>query len=334
MRSTLYITKPGAFVHRTGARLRVMRGSTLIQELRIEDLERVVILSGSAGLTASAATALMEAGVETAFVSSTGGFRGWLSPAAGRGVLLRLSQYRFHHHATARLGFARAVVARKIANGMALLRRFARNHTEFSPNAELARMERAEQSARAAASVESLLGHEGDAAAAYFQAFGRMLRNGFLFTVRSRRPPADPANALLSFGYTLLTTEATVAVAGAGLEPALGMLHTPEDGRPSLALDLTEEFRQPMVDRLVLALINNRVISTADFDHPGADGVRMNTEARRRFLQAYEDRMNEPFVQRLGTPPTTLRTELRDQARRMARAIAEQTDYHPFSFRG
>ena len=259
--TVLYVTQPGAFVHQTHGRLRVMQGKTLLQEVRLCDLERVVVLGGTAGLTSQAAAGLMECGIETAFLSSTGRFRGWLSPAKGRGVTLRLAQFAAFSDPARRLALAQAIVAQKIKNGDALLARFARNHAAFDPAPQRARMARALHSALQAQTVDALLGHEGDAAAAYFAAFGQMLGNGFAFQTRSRRPPRDAANAVLSLAYTLLSAEATNAVAGAGLDPALGMLHAPDDGRPSLGLDLTEEFRQPVADRVALSLANNRVLS-------------------------------------------------------------------------
>jgi len=333
--TVLYVTKPGACVHQTHGRLRVTLGKVLLQEVRLCDLERVVILGGTAGLTSQAAAGLMECGIETAFLSSTGRFRGWLSPAQGRGVSLRLAQFAAFSDPARRLALAQAVVVQKIKNGDALVARFARNHAEFEPAKERARMARALGAAGAARDVDALLGHEGDAAAAYFAAFGRMLGNGFAFSTRSRRPPRDAANALLSLAYTLLSSEATSAVAGAGLDPALGMLHAPDDGRPSLGLDLTEEFRQPVADRVVLHLANNRVLSPGtDFVNGGTGtGFRLSDDARRRFFLAYEARMTEPFLPRAGGPPICLRDCVRTQAHALARALKGGGTYQPFALR-
>lgn len=337
MGTVLYVTRPGAFVHQTHGRLRVTQGRELLQEVRLCDLERVVVLGGTAGLTSQASACLMEAGIETAFLSSTGRFRGWLAPARGKGATLRLAQLAACADPAKRLIVARAVVARKIRNGDALLARFARNHAAFDPSPERARMARALAASAQAADVAVLLGHEGEAAAAYFAAFGRMLGGGFAFRVRSRRPPRDAANALLSFGYTLLSSEATHAVAGAGLDPALGCLHTPDDGRPSLALDLTEEFRQPAVDRLILHLANNRILSpSSDFQDVGPkDGFRLRDDARRRFLLAYEARMTEPFRLKPAAAHTCLRDCLRAQGHALARAFTDPASaYQPFALRG
>lgn len=333
-KSVLYVTEPGLMVHCTGKRVLVKRGKTVVCEARLEEIERVVLCSGGCGVTSPAAIVLMDAGIEVSLFASSGGFRGYLSPAMGKSVNLRLAQYLTFTDPARRLDIARAMVAQKIANGDRLLARFARNHSAFDPSAMQRRMAAARRSAESAASLESLLGYEGTAAAAYFAAFGQMLRGEFAFTVRSRRPPRDPANALLSLAYTLLTAEATHAIAGAGLDPALGMLHTPEDGRPSLGLDLTEEFRAAVGDRLVLHLVNNRVVSAgADFEDAANGGTLLTPTARKRFYAAYEQRMTEPFQN--GSEPTrNLRECLRHQARLLAHCFRTGEAYAPFVFRG
>lgn len=335
MSTVLYVTQPGAFLHKTHGRLRVTAGKELLCDVRVEEVERVVLISGTVGLSGGAAACLLAAGIETAFLGTDGTFQGWLSPARGRGISLRLAQFAAYSHPGRRLALAQTIVMQKIRNADALLARFARNHPDFVAPEERARMANAIEAAQHASDVESLLGHEGIAAAAYFQAFGRMLRREFTFTVRSRRPPRDAANALLSFGYTLLTSEATGAIAGAGLDPALGMLHAPDDGRPSLGLDLTEEFRQASVDRLVLHLANNRVLSpTDDFEALGEENpFRLKPEARGKFLLAYEERMTEPFRRSENEPSTCLRTCIREQANRLAHAIRDGKAYRPFSLR-
>ncbi len=330
--SVLYVTVPGACVHQNHGRLKVTKGSEVLQEARLLDLERVVILGGSAGVTSTAATALMEAGIETAFLSSTGKFRGFLAPARGRGAALRLAQFAAYSDSTRRLALARKFVVRKLKNGDTLLGRYARNHPEFDPTRERDRLFAAGYAAEHAESIERLMGFEGEAAAAYFSAFGRMLGGGFRFSERSRRPPRDPANALLSFGYTLLTSEATSAVAGAGLDPSIGFLHALDDGRPSLALDLIEPFRSAVVDRLVLSVANRKVLSPlTDFTTDENLGPRLSDAARRKFLLAYEERMTEPFQPNKSSRETCLRERLRQEAMNLSRALKENKIFRPFS---
>lgn len=331
-RSVLYVTTPGACVHQEHGRLCVTKGKEVLQEARLLDVERVVVLGGTAGVTSTAATALMESGIECAFLSSTGKFRGFLTPAKSRGAALRLAQYGAYQNPARRLELAQKLVVRKIKNSDVVLSRYVRNHPQMVFTREQDRLFAAQYAASTATSIPSLMGFEGEAAAAYFAAFGQMLGGGFNFTERSRRPPRDPANALLSFGYTLLTSEATSAVVGAGLDPAIGMLHELDDGRPSLALDLIEPFRSAVVDRLVLHLANNRMLSPLeDFTSDTTQGPRLTDPARRRFLLAYEERMTEPFRTTKTGNPLCLRERLRQEAHSLAVALRDNTDFRPFS---
>jgi CRISP-associated protein Cas1 len=331
-KSVLYITTPGALAHQNHGRLRITKGKELLQEVRLCDIERVVIIGGTAGLTSTAATALMESGIECAFLSSNGIFRGFLAPAKGRGASLRLAQFTVYNTPERRLEIARKIVARKIKNSDIMIARYARNHPEFDAQKEQDRLFSAQYATTHATSVESLMGFEGEAAAAYFSVFGRMLGGGFRFSERSRRPPRDPANALLSFGYTLLTSEATNAVAGAGLDPAIGMLHSMTEGRPSLALDLMEPFRTAVVDRLILNIANNRLLSPLDdFTSDIDNGPRLSDPARRKFLLAYEERMTEPFTKGRLEKSTSLRECLRQEAHSLARAFRDDTSFRPFA---
>lgn len=148
-----------------------------------------------------------------------------------------------------------------------------------------------------------------------------MVRAEFAFTTRSRRPPRDPVNALLSFGYALLCTELTGVVAAQGLDPHVGVLHDLDYGRPSLALDIEEEFRQPIVDRLVLSVINRGILKPEDFDDRGEGGVFMQEDARFRFLECYHRAMETEFTAKVSDKKTTFQELLREQASRMRKAI-------------
>ncbi len=331
-KSVLYVTIPGACVHQEHGRLRVTKGKELLQEARLFDIERVVIVGGTAGVTSTAATALMEAGIECAFLSSMGKFRGLLSPVRNRGAGVRLAQLAAHTDPARRLELAQTLVVRKVKNSSTLLSRFTRNHPELPFKREQDRLFAAQHAASNAPSVESLMGFEGEAAAAYFSAFGQMLSGGFRFTERTRRPPRDPANSLLSFGYTLLTSETTGAVVGAGLDPAIGMLHSLEDDRPSLALDLMEPFRSAVVDRLVLHIANNRMLSPLeDFTQDADNGPRLTDAARRKFLRAYEERMTETFHPHKSGKETSLRERLRREALNFAAALRDNKPFRPFA---
>ena len=180
--------------------------------------------------------------------------------------------------------------------------------------------------------MDSLLGLEGAAARAYFRGFAPLLRSDgagtFDFEQRNRRPPRDPVNAMLSFGYAVLTKDVTIAAAGVGLDPLLGFYHQPHFGRPSLALDLMEEFRPLVVDSVVLSLVNTKTLTQNDFFvHP--TGCSLGEQGRRAFLLAYERRMDQLITHPLFGYPVSYRRVLEIQARLLTRYLLGEIDTYP-----
>jgi CRISPR-associated protein Cas1 len=227
------------------------------------------------------------------------------------------------------LAFTRTLVEAKIANSRRLLQRLAANRQLPAP-AAVARLEPCRRLALEATSVESCRGYEGTSAGTYFEALAAFFPASAPFERRSRRPPHNPANALLSFGYSLLTHECTTALHAAGLDPALGFLHEPERGRPSLALDLIEPFRAPVADGLALDLLNHGTLRAKDHFEPKEGGIYLNHEGRRRYYTAYERRMDRPFTSDLTGERTTLRDEIRRQIHSLKRALRHEGDFSPF----
>lgn len=185
-------------------------------------------------------------------------------------------------------------------------------------------------------SVKSLLGVEGQGTAVYFSVFRYLIRvEGWTFEKRTRRPPRDPVNALLSFGYTLLTHQVESAVRAVRLDPYLGFLHQVAYNRPSLALDLVEPFRPIVVDSLVLRCLNNRIILPGHFryDPEGPYPVLLNEEGRERFIRAFEGRMNLSFRHPVTGERTTYRRAFEVEARLLARSVQAGTRFQPFKAR-
>jgi CRISPR-associated protein Cas1 len=262
-------------------------------------------------------------------------YGGWLA-AVTSGVLehnapLRVEQYRVADDPQRSLPIARAIVAGKLQNQRTLLRR---NHRDCPPDVlrELARLAKA---ARRAADSDRLFGIEGLGARVYFAQFGGMLKDpmGFDMAGRERRPPPDPVNAVLSFLYSLLLKDSVRALLAVGLDPFRGVYHRMRPGRPSLALDLMEEFRPIVADSVALWLVNNRVLSPDDFVRRGpACGLKEG--ARRRVIEAYEGRMDTLVQHPLFGYQVSYRRVVEVQARLLARAIAgEISGYRPFTTR-
>jgi len=306
---TLYVTTPGAHIRRRGAALRVEppRASRARdgaaepacppREFELHRLE-LVALVGRAHLTTEALHACLEGGVGVAYFSRGGRFRARLVPEAPRAGDLRTRQYAAIVDPSARLGRARGLIAAKAENALAVLRAYRSNAVENPAlSAAIARLRLGVKEIESSPSLEALLGWEGTLARIYFQALATLFRGPISLPGRRRRPPPDPANALLSFGYVLLGDRLAGRLEARGLDPGLGFFHEPRPGRPSLALDLLEEFRHPVVDRCVARLCNLRILRPehfeADPERPG--GVRLTREGLGRFFEEWEAALSRPL---------------------------------------
>ncbi|WP_083821508.1 type I-C CRISPR-associated endonuclease Cas1c [Legionella drancourtii] len=272
-----------------------------------------------------------ERGIGLSFYSVYGKF---LARVIGRetgNVLLRRIQYRYADEQEKSISIARVMIGAKIANSRSVLLREIRNHGENILLHQAAeKLSNSLRRLQLAFSVEQLIGIEGEAAAIYFGVFSMLLRNtGFEFVSRVRRPSTDPVNALLSFVYSLLTQECMSALSGVGLDPYVGFIHKDRPGRASLALDLLEEFRAAWADRFVLTLINRKQIQLRDFVTESSGVVRLNDEARKLLLAAYQERKQieiiHPYLQEqipLGLLPHC-------QSLLLARHLRGDTKFYP-----
>lgn len=296
--NALYITRSPAYLHKEGDTIRVdCEGSNVLQlpALGLSDihcLSRVMVSPQLMGFCA-------EQGIGLAFYTEHGRYLASVHGPRTGNVLLRRAQHRLADAEP--IGIARNIVAAKLVNTVTILRRHVRNHGEESVVTEAAdHIRRLLQNVRHTERLDRLRGLEGEAAARYFGVFDRLIRpavrEGFPFGGRSRRPPRDAVNAMLSFVYSLLSQELSSALHGVGLDPYIGFLHVDRPGRRSLALDLLEEFRAWWADRLVLNLINRQQIAPADFETEASGAVRLKTDARKRLLTAYQERKRETLM--------------------------------------
>ncbi|MEV0966614.1 CRISPR-associated endonuclease Cas1 [Streptomyces sp. NPDC049910] len=322
LESTLYVTEPGAVLRTKGQRLRVTHRTTQLLSAPYNRV-RQIVCTAPVTFTSPFLRRALEHGIDLVLTEEDGAYLGRLTGPAGTDVELRHAQHRLTDKDAASLELACAFVSAKITHMRTCLLRAARagKLTDVEPAA--ARLLAARQAAATAPSPASLMGHEGAATRDYFAAVGTILGPAWAFTHRRRRPPPDPVNALLSFGYTLLARDAVAACELAGLDPAVGFLHELRRGRPSLALDLIEEFRPVIVDHTVIRLCTSGKISTAGFatDEGGRTGCRMDRDTLHTFLAAYANRMltlaHHPNTGRR----TSYRTALTVQARHLAAVI-------------
>ncbi len=330
----LYVTDQGAGLYRRGERLQVRRRKEVLADVPLYEVEQVVFM-GPIALSTPAMGALLERGVDTVLLSTHGQYRGRLVGPARGNVLLRQKQFKRYEDEAFRLGVARAVVEGKLRNMRTLLMRLARRRgLEVKAVAHLLR--RSIQQAQQAPHAEVLRGIEGAGTAAYFKALGTFLPAELQFKGRNRRPPKDPANALLSFGYALLANSVEGAIYLVGLDPYLGFLHVVDYGRPSLALDLMEEFRPVLVDAVVLDLANHGQVQGDDFEQRDG-GVFLRGDGRKRLIEAYQRRLEDRVAYPVGAERVeriSYRRCLEYQVRRLARVIlGEAAHYTAFLVR-
>lgn len=331
--SPLYVQAQGARVSKSGERLVVTTKDGERSEVLLIDVSQVGVYGG-VSMTPAAIHALMERSTPICHFSTGGWFYGVTHPIGSRNAQLRIDQVRTALVPERALELARGIVARKIENQRTLLRRNHRNR----PQRALDAMKRLIVVAEEATDQESLLGVEGLAARHYFGEFGGMIRDegktaSFSFEGRNRRPPRDPINALLSLAYSVLVKDWTIALYSVGLDPFIGVLHRPRFGRPSLALDLMEEFRPIVADSVVLQLLNNGELdSNAFIEMGGRCGLRPG--GRKKFFAAYERRMGHQVTHPVFGYKVTYRQLLEIQARLFGRALTgEVADYEGFVVR-
>jgi len=337
---------PPVYVTRQGAKLRVQNRRLRIelpeQELASIPLAHVsqIVLFGNIGLTTPAISALLSKNIEVVFLTQSGSYRGHLSGMETPHVPLRRAQYLRLGDADFILEMAKAVVIAKLRHQRALLQRHNRERDDPEIASAIARVQAGLEQAPRKRALSSLRGVEGSAAAAYFSGYRRLFGEEWHFTARQRRPPPDPVNAMLSLGYTLLAGIASGAVSAVGLDPFAGFLHNLAYNRPALGLDLMEEFR-PVVDGVVLRAVQAETICPADFrlvkgDTPSGSvrGVLMNDESRRRFIAAFEQRMDTAFTHPVQRRKLPLRQCLLEQARQIRQSVETGTvNYQGMGFR-
>lgn len=330
--NTLYVTTQGAYLSREGETVLLrVDGETKLQ-VPIRVISSIVCF-GNIMCSPPLMQLCGEHDVHISFMSENGRFYARVQSPVSGNVLLRREQYRLADSPEASASIARSFVIGKIANGRSVLMRAARDRGETERiSAAVRSMALHIGDATPGASLDRIRGLEGIAAGDYFTAFPELIvaqREDFPFDGRNRRPPQDRMNALLSFLYALLTGDASAACEGVGLDPQVGFLHRDRSGRPSLALDLMEELRPYIADRLALSLVNRRQVHAKGFRITESGAVRMDDDTRKALLVAYQERKQEevhhPYLNdkvRIGLLPHV-------QAMLLARHIRGDIDGYP-----
>lgn len=362
--STLYLNEERALVRRQGedsllveiperrGREGVILSPARKEHVPLVQIDEVAVL-GEVTLTASALHLLLERNIEITFLGYYGQFKGRLSPPFSKNSLLRMAQYRAHHDMTKRCELARRFVIGKLSNQRQRLRRYHRIHEDTEVGQSIDQLTAIIQNvitlplddtrtaptmpplasgdnAIGGTPLEIILGLEGAGSAAYFRGFSKLISNQeqWPFAGRVKRPPTDPVNSLLSFGYSLLTNKVSSAVQLVGFDHFVGYLHSSFYGRPALALDVLEEFRPIIVDSVVLNLFNHRILTPDDFIvELGA--YRLKQEKRKLFFTKFEERLNEEIHHPIFGYKVSYQRCIELQVRLLAKCLTGEIDEYP-----
>ncbi len=334
----LYLTEQGLKVSREGERLK-LESRQKKWEVRLAEVDQILVF-GRINFTAPALQTLLKRGIDVHFLTLSGKYLGKLSPPLGKNVELRLHQFQNFHNSGKRLLLAKAFVRGKIHNQREYLARQKRRLGEATLEGPIFHLKRILADLEKAKDVEEILGLEGLASRHYFQGLGVLLsRTGFVFRERTRRPPRDPVNALLSLGYTLLLSRILSLVEASGLDPYLGFLHSPDYGKPSLALDLMEEWRPIIVDAMVVRILNWKTIKPEDFtgeafpdEEEEFQPLKLSRAGLKKFVKQFQERLKEEALY----PPRKKRFRygdiIREQVYLFARVLkGEAPEYRAFT---
>ena len=335
----LHVNRQGAYIGKRGEELEIRADGQLLARAKLPGTSHVA-LYGNVNVTTPVVRELLSRGIPVAYHSMGGWYFGQTSAFPRHALEMRRAQYRGADDPARRLTLARRLVTTKLQNQRTLLRR---DH-EPTPDDALRAIRAAVDHAGAAQDLDHLRGAEGEGASVYFGHFQGMLRPPvvegreagrwrFDFTKRTRRPPTDPVNAMLSFGYAILVRECSTALLAVGLDPMLGFLHEPRPGRPALALDMMEEFRPILADSVVITLVNTGEIEPGHFISHGP-ACNLTEAGRKVFLGAWERRLDALVTHPVFGYRISYRRTLEVQARLLGRhLLGEIEEFPPFRVR-
>lgn len=333
--NTLYVTNPDAYVSKDGENVVIKLNNTEVLRRPIHILEGIVCFN-YVGISPKLMQLCVENNVGVTFVNQYGKFLARINGKVRGNVLLRRTQYRYADSKEKSIDISKNFIIGKIVNSKSVINRSIRDHSKLvdidKMSYALEKMSVSLENIKVAKDSDELRGIEGEAARTYFSVFNNLIlqqKEEFYFTERSRRPPVDNLNAMLSYAYTLLTHEMESALETVGLDPYVGFLHTDRPGRVSLALDMIEELRPYMAERFVISLINRKQISPKGFITKESGGIVMDKETKNTFLTAWQKRKQEeithPFLKEkieIGLLPYV-------QAMLMARFIRNDLESYP-----
>lgn len=335
--SFLYVTEQGAHIRKKGSRIQVVKDEEILADRTVKDVNTLVLFGG-VHPTTEAMVAILDNGGDVAMMTQDGHFKGKMASARGKNSVLRVSQYQAFTDTKRKNEMACRYVEAKIRNGVDSLLDYHYSTSNPYRLEDKTRMQIenvCEILGKGGLETASLLGYEGTGARLYFGEFAKCLLHGRTFPGRKFHPSTDPVNALLSFGYSFVAREIEAILEACGLDPYIGFFHEITYGRASLSLDLMEEFRHPLVDRLVLRLFNRKMLGDDDFEVKDESGqVYLKKESLKIFIKQYEiwcNRKNRTWS--TDDKEVSWRMAMWKQAEKLRHCIMNNAEYTPFSWK-
>ena len=327
---TLYISQADSFIGKVDERINVKFDKQIIMDVPFIKLDGVVVL-GRSTLSPAVVYELINRHIPLSFIDERGHYLGQLQPEMSGNIFIRKAQWQAAGETPQSIHAVQGFVRGKLKNYRQTLMRYQREFNDVDLSKNITRIEQVIAAISSTENINSLRGLEGSGSAAYFGCFNSLIRNAqFSFPKRVRRPATDPVNSLLSFGYSLLRHDVQSAVNIVGFDPYLGYLHFDRYNRPSLALDLMEEFRPLVVDAVVLSILNRQLLTPADFEtEPLSGAVSLTSEGRKTFLTLYEKKKISEFKHPVMGRKCSYREAFELQARLLAKYLMGTTDKYP-----
>lgn len=329
--TSLYITESGSFVRKRGGHVIIGRNNEILFEVPLERIEDVTLVD-HVQISSQLITEFMERNIPLSWISGYGRYFGSLMSNGSVDILKHQKQFALLQDGTLYFALAKKIILAKVHNQLTILRRYNRNANLDAVDEGIKNILAIRKNIFFTDDTKILMGYEGIISRVYFYALGKLVPDAYAFERRSKQPPRDPFNSMLSLGYSMLFDEILTSVISCGLHPYVGCLHKIVKGHPALVSDLIEEWRAPLIDSLVLAIVKRNMIDITAFT-VNEDGCYLNTEARKFFLQAYNKKLRSNNQYLDGK--FTYRESIRMQCKKYARAIMKDDSeiYVPLELR-
>jgi len=325
--STVYITREDSGLYKKGERLIVKQGKKKVGDIPLVKVDQVEVF-GDASISGALISLLLKANVPISYLSYYGKYKGRLVPEYSKNSLLRIEQFKACNDDAFCLKFAKRIVEGKLTNMRTLVMRDTRGDRSKEVDRVLDKMKYMIEKVDSGDCIDVVRGYEGIGSRYYFSIFNSVLSDEFEFKKRTRRPPKDPINCLLSFGYTLLLNDVLAALYLVGFDPYIGCFHSNQYGKPSLALDLMEEFRPVIVDSVIKTMVNKGMIGQDGFENKYGT-VNMKDKVRNLFLEQYEQRLRTEFTHPIFKYKVNWRRCLELQARLLSKVMMGEIEEYP-----